>query len=79
MLDKRMKSISFPSKNDKSRYSKALMHNSISQANFITKARFEDANCIFNPPQISKAAQMQRILPCKQHEGAKGFIKFSQT
>jgi len=34
------------------------MHNDISQANFTTKPRFEDANCKFNRAKISKAAKI---------------------
>lgn len=47
------------------------MHNDISQANFTTKPRFEDANCKFNRAQISKAAKMEKKHTWKQHESAR--------
>ena len=48
------------------------MHNDISQANFTTKPRFEDANCKFDRAQISKAAKMKKKKNTwKQHESAR--------
>ena len=47
------------------------MHNDISQANFTTKTRFEDANWKFNRAQISKEAKMKKKKTWKQHESAR--------
>lgn len=47
------------------------MHNDISQANFTTKPRFEDANCKFKRAQISKAAKMKKKKTPGNNESAR--------
>ena len=55
------------------------MHNDISQANFTTKPRFEDANCKFNRAQISKAAKMEKKTHLETTRKCQSLRKFSQT